>query len=619
MKFDEFLTQAGGVYTSSRDYEDFSGRDKYENFWSFFLDREFGWVRSVYANIPIENLYKNGHSIEHVVPKSILRDRLRDAGQSREVIKGARTNPLNFMAAHSHLNSLRSNNEFDSEGDAIVRSKRVPLNPNAAIQTGLDDEGEWVIPSRTQGDIARCVLYMMLVYGLNGLYEEDIDNMRRWALIDPPSDWEIAFNNWVFRRLQIRNPLITENIDTLKSILESQDLFATTLLENPPLPATPKDKLPQGLENGYAVLVGKVERITRDADDTPHMLFRITSEAGSWRGSINVRSRFNVSVDPQPGIPNDNLLVYINENWSHPITEMIERKNYQPGLHFVERAGNSVALDYIRGNLFPPEQMIIMPSDEEGLNNDLFERLEAILLEARDRNATVYAFGEPFANGRGIHNIHMNQGSISQEETRRRGEGETRRGGDASPRPRVPASPRHPVEDFKKTDGVWQDGGLIVRFAERWVAVFTAFQSQCWHTDDTTGQANEEGHCSRFSGGESAIPGVVSGGLVRIVSALVNPSGEDTGNEQVTIINLGEDTVDLAGWQIVDRLKRVEGLTGVLSPGASMVVTLSGDGALLGNSGGTITLLDAQGLRVHGVSYTREQARNQGRRIVFVD
>lgn len=587
MELSEFREQAGGVYKSNQDYEDFDSRDKYENFWSFFLDRDFGWVRSVYANIPIENLYRNGHSIEHVVPKSALRDRLQDAGQPRDIIKGARTNPLNFMAAYNRLNSLRSNREFDSEADSIVRSSRVPLNPDAEIQTGLDFEGEWVIPSRTQGDIARCVLYMMLTYGLNGLYEEDIDNMRRWALIDPPSNWEIAYNNWVFNRLQIRNPLITENLDTLRSILESQDLFTTTLIVNPPLPEPGTEELRRGLKNGYAVLVGEVESIFRDADDTPHMLFRISSEAGSWRGSINVRSSFNVSVDPQPGIPENNLLVYIDENWSHPIIEIIERQNYQPGIHFVERKQSSGALDYIRGNLFDPRNMRIIPPDLEGLNNDLFEHLEAILLEAQDRQATVYAFGEPFSNGRGIHNIHMNQGSV--------------------------------IDRFKETDGVWQDGGLLVRFGERWVAVFTAFQSQCWHTDDTTGLANEDGRCSRFSEGSPEQPGVSSGGLVRIVSALVNPSGQDSGNEQVTIINLGEDRVDLNGWHLADRLDRMEALTGILEPGTSKRVTLSGNGALLANSGGTITLLDAQNLRVHGVSYTRTDARNQGNRIIFVD
>ncbi|MFL5586167.1 MAG: hypothetical protein ACJ797_05620 [Ktedonobacteraceae bacterium] len=37
----------------------------------------------------------------------------------------------------------------------------------------------------------------------------------------------------------------------------------------------------------------------------------------------------------------------------------------------------------------------------------------------------------------------------------------------------------------------------------------------------------------------------------------------------------------------------------------------------LGNKGGIITLLNAQGLKVHGVSYTQEQAQREGWAIVF--
>ena len=61
-----------------------------------------------------------------------------------------------------------------------------------------------------------------------------------------------------------------------------------------------------------------------------------------------------------------------------------------------------------------------------------------------------------FTPGRGVHDIHMNQGN----------------------------SPR-----FSKDDGVWQDGGLMFWFPKQgeWVAVFLKFQSQAIHTDDTTG------------------------------------------------------------------------------------------------------------------------------------
>ena len=61
-----------------------------------------------------------------------------------------------------------------------------------------------------------------------------------------------------------------------------------------------------------------------------------------------------------------------------------------------------------------------------------------------------------FLPGNGIHDIHMNQGNVGQ---------------------------------FMQDDGVYQDGGLLIHFPDQqeWVAAFLKFQSQAWHTDDTTG------------------------------------------------------------------------------------------------------------------------------------
>jgi hypothetical protein len=41
------------------------------------------------------------------------------------------------------------------------------------------------------------------------------------------------------------------------------------------------------------------------------------------------------------------------------------------------------------------------------------------------------------------------------------------------------------------------------------------------------------------------------------------------------------------------------------------------DGVTLGNKGGAITLLDAKGLKIHGVAYTEEQAGREGWTVVF--
>ena len=53
-----------------------------------------------------------------------------------------------------------------------------------------------------------------------------------------------------------------------------------------------------------------------------------------------------------------------------------------------------------------------------------------------------------------------------------------------------------------------------------------------------------------------------------------------------------------------------------LNAGASLEIEL-GTGAKPGNKGGSITLLDAAGLKVAGVAYTADQARREGWTLTF--
>jgi hypothetical protein len=60
----------------------------------------------------------------------------------------------------------------------------------------------------------------------------------------------------------------------------------------------------------------------------------------------------------------------------------------------------------------------------------------------------------------------------------------------------------------------------------------------------------------------------------------------------------------------------VHGAGRTLAAGATLTVELNGRVAL-GNKGGTITLLERDGLKVSGVSYTAEQARSEGWTLTF--
>jgi hypothetical protein len=159
----------------------------------------------------------------------------------------------------------------------------------------------------------------------------------------------------------------------------------------------------------------------------------------------------------------------------------------------------------------------------------------------------------------------------------------------------------------RSEDGIWNDGGLLIHLPEpdsRWVAFFFAFQNQTFNTDDVHGHALID----------QPLPETAA---VRIVAAMVNPAGPGDENESVLLLNASPEPVDLSGWQIADKAKQKCGVpAGPLAPGKVLEVPVVKPCAL-SNKGGIITLLDATGTKVAGVSYTSEQAQEQGWTVTF--
>ncbi len=331
----------------------------------------------------------------------------------------------------------------------------------------------------------------------------------------------------------------------------------------------------------YGVLAASVVDTRREgATDSPHYQIHAADNAGtSYRIAVNVLS----------SEPPSELLYLVVDDFRHPLTAALPPA--RSGWTALPLGPGGANLDFIRANLFDPAAMRPLPPDAQGPDNDLADVLDHYVERARgDATITLYAFGAPwgpddiepdkvfgFLPGRGVHEIHMNQGNVGS---------------------------------FVRDDGVWQDGGLLLHLAaeDRWVAIFLAFQSQSWHTDDTTG------HTIPGTGPRADVPGTEP---VRVIAALVNPSGPAPEAETVTLINASPAPVDVTGWRIADRSKRTcSAPAQVLDAGAVVVAPLT-DGVALGNSGGAITLLDPQGLKVHGVAYTRDQAQREGWTVTF--
>ena len=330
----------------------------------------------------------------------------------------------------------------------------------------------------------------------------------------------------------------------------------------------------------YGVLKGSVVEARREEDaDTPHYQVHVNADGTSYRIAVNVKSQMSPSE----------LLFLVDDRFQHPLTAGLPGLPH--GFTELQREPGSLALDFIRGNLFDRLRLRPLPPNLPGPDNDLSDRVEHYVARAsQEDDSEVYAFGERwgpeedkpdkifgFLPGNGIHDIHMNQGNDAH---------------------------------FAHDDGVWQDGALVFRFpsTDQWVALFLAFQSQAWHTDDNTGHAiTEPGH----------VPGPAEPDrVVRIVGALVNPIGPAPEAESITLLNASPEPVELAAWEIADRLKNKQSLTRTIAAGDTLTVPVQPP-VQLGNRGGIITLLDDQGLKVDGVAYTEQQAQREGWTLVF--
>lgn len=92
---------------------------------------------------------------------------------------------------------------------------------------------------------------------------------------------------------------------------------------------------------------------------------------------------------------------------------------------------------------------------------------------------------------------------------------------------------------------------------------------------------------------------------VYVLSAMVNPKGEDAGNEWVSIGNFGKEDLDLAGWKISDmRRKTPAEICGTVPSGEARKVT-NLTGVILSNVEGNIALLDPFDNIVDRVSYSQ--------------
>lgn len=210
---------------------------------------------------------------------------------------------------------------------------------------------------------------------------------------------------------------------------------------------------------------------TEEDPKSPHIYLHFTDDSSSSKSleaAINVKST-----------DKDTRLVYwFDRNFTHSITEQLS--SLELGFHLTSSPSSSSSsssnktesshhhnnrrhhrhirrdqvatlqgLDFIRTKgLVDIQQGEILPQGNDGSDASVLADLDPIISDAINKKATAYIFGSSY--GSGIHDIHMNQGSLPSY-----------------------------------SNGIYEDGALLFKFDDgHWEAVFLAFASQKIPTDD---------------------------------------------------------------------------------------------------------------------------------------
>lgn len=337
----------------------------------------------------------------------------------------------------------------------------------------------------------------------------------------------------------------------------------------------------------YSLFSGKVvDRRRETCGKSPH--FQILLEGGGQRFRVAVNTRSGTSHSRE-----SDLLYCSDHEFRHEVTRHLAR--IADGHHFISSQSGGLALDYQRGGIVDRHSMRRIPSSRPGPDNDLVDELDfhidCLLSDSSNR---LHAYGtrwgpEPrtadqvfeFSPGNGIHDVHMNQGNR---------------------------------DEHWHDNGIWSDGGLIFQVSSqnRWSAIFLAFQTQSWNTNnngDPVQYLPRDGRESESDRGKDRP-------AVRIVGAFVHPNEQKIGVEHIAIRNDTGGLLDLDGLRARNRNGDEMTLHGVLAPRAVQRFELPEE-MQLSSRGGLISLLDENGKEIDRVSYTRHQVRRRHGSLTF--
>jgi uncharacterized protein YukJ len=213
----------------------------------------------------------------------------------------------------------------------------------------------------------------------------------------------------------------------------------------------------------YSVLAGKPTSGKVVTGSSTHYQMTVQATGGPFTVAVNIQS-----------VDGSEVLYAIAENFTPPNPAALQALS--TGMTALASAPGGLALDFVREQIngtpmITRQQMTLLPQFRpKGLSEEerMLSRARASALQnavvtllnmtIADNDGMIYAFGSAYADrGKvdGIHDIHMNQGN--------------------------------PANNHGADNGVWQDGAIFIHLPSKatWTAIFIAFQTESWNTDNS--------------------------------------------------------------------------------------------------------------------------------------
>ncbi|MBR7891503.1 DUF2278 family protein [Burkholderia multivorans] len=205
----------------------------------------------------------------------------------------------------------------------------------------------------------------------------------------------------------------------------------------------------------YGFVKAKVKAVARlkgsphGGETQYHVHLTLAVSGGDWDVAINVGTN-----------DADDLLYYkLVYDFHHPVTQTLAAAPEG----YTDLTGQSAlpALDYLRSDILNETGTWRASAVMDGTEHpEPIPSLLRLVNAAQAGQFDVVVFGRTYAQGNGIHDTHMNQGSTGPNYLHRAG------------------------NDHNDHNDVWQDGALIVRVSDtQWAAYFAAFEKQAVPTD----------------------------------------------------------------------------------------------------------------------------------------